>query len=72
MKVLCVGGEGVTNNGLYILSKLCQQLQVLELVNTPLITTRLATAITKAGLKELRLLELDNTSITQGVSVRSL
>ena len=67
LKVLCIGGEGVTANGLILTAKLCQNLQILELDRSPPLTKKIVEAMTYVGLRKLQLIELNHTSITTEV-----
>ena len=71
LKVLCIGGEGVTANGLILIAKLCQNIQILELDRAPALTKKIVDAMAYVGLQKLELVELNHTSITAEVSLKT-
>ena len=67
LKVVCLGGEGVTANGLIMIAECCQNLQILELDRAIPITKKVVEAMTSVGLKNLELIELNHTEISAQV-----
>ncbi|KAF6027490.1 FBXO41 [Bugula neritina] len=64
LRMLCVGGKGITARGLVNIAQLCQNLRALELVNCVSLTSETVRAMTSNGLKKLELVELNETPLS--------
>jgi len=67
LRMLCVGGKGITARGLVNIAQLCQNLRALELVNCVSLTSETVRAMTSNGLKKLELVELNETPLSSEV-----